>query len=154
MLNELRVLDLSDERGFVGGWMLAELGADVVAVEPRGGSAARRLGPFADDIDDGEHGLPWWAYARNKRSIVVDLTTQAGRETLRGLVAQADILIESQAPGAMAAMGLGYEDLATLNPALIYVSITPFGQDGPKANWAASDLTVLAAGGPLWLSGD
>jgi len=138
----------------IAGWMLAELGADVVAVEPVGGSPARRCGPYADDLRDREHALPWWAYARNKRSVVVDLGNEKGRVTLLDLARRADILIESEMPGVMPKLGLGYEDLAEVNPGLIYVSISPFGQTGPKAQWNASDLTVLAAGGPLWLTGD
>ena len=66
----------------------------------------------------------------------------------------ADVLVESRTPGAMERLGLGFEELARRNPALVYVSVTPFGQTGPKARWAASDLTVLAAAGALWLMGD
>lgn len=76
MLNGVRALDLCDERGYVAGWMLAELGAEVVAIEPIGGSPARRLGPFAGGkSDEGktDASLCWWAYARNKRSAVVDV---------------------------------------------------------------------------------
>ncbi|MCP5040163.1 MAG: hypothetical protein GY944_03975, partial [bacterium] len=154
MLHDLRVLDLADERGFFAGWMLGELGADVVAIEPPGGCAARRLGPYADELRDGEHGLAWWAYARNKRSVALDIRVQDDRGSLLELVRRADILIESEAPGVLEARGLGYETLAAVNPGLIYVSVTPFGQTGPKAQWRGSDLTVLAAGGPLWLTGD
>jgi len=154
MLNGIRVLDLCDERGFVAGWMLAELGADVVAIEPTGGSPARRLGPFTGNVEDPEASLQWWAYGRNKRSVVVDLESEDGRATLRELAQRADVLIESETPGRLASLGLGYDDLSAKNPALVYTSITPYGQDGPKSNWAASDLTVLASGGPLWLMGD
>ncbi|MDP9237011.1 MAG: CoA transferase [Chloroflexota bacterium] len=154
MLSPYRVLDLTDERGLLCGQILADLGADVIAVEPPGGSSARRIGPFAGDEPDPERSLHWWAYARNKRGITLDLDTDDGREKLRQLVAGADFLIESAAPGEMAARGLGYDDLAAVNPALVYVSITPFGQDGPKAHYAATDLTVLAAGGVLVMQGD
>lgn len=157
MLDNIRVLDLSDERGQLCGMMLADLGADVVCIEPPGGSTARHLGPFATG-DAAEHDLEsslfWWAYARNKRSAVLDLQTESDREKLRNLAARADILIESGSPGTMAGWGLGHTDLSSINPRLITVSITPFGQDGPKARWPATDLTVLAAGGPLWLTGD
>ena len=161
MLDGFRVLDLSDERGQLCGMMLADLGADVVCIEPPGGSSARRLAPFASDSPNNpdapsevESSLFWWSYARNKRSAVLDLQAEGDRERLRTLARHADILIESAAPGAMADLGLGHADLSALNPGLITVSITPFGQDGPKAHWPASDLTVLAAGGPLWLTGD
>ncbi len=154
MLIQVRVLDLTDERGYLGGWMLAELGADVVAIEPPGGSPARRFGPFAGGAEDPNNSLPWWAYARNKRSVVVDISSEAGRDTLRRLVLQADVFIEFESPGLLPDLGLGYDDLSALNPRLIYASITPFGQAGQKAGWAATDLTVLASGGPLWLTGD
>lgn len=154
MLSPYRVLDLSDERGIVCGFMFGELGADVICVEPPGGSTARQHGPFADDIRDGERSLFWWAYARNKRSVVLDPESPDDREALLRLVASADVFIESRKPGEMDRLGLGYEDLAAINPALVYVSISAFGQTGPKARWAATDLTILAAGGPLWLYGD
>src|SRR6266852_6233951 len=85
---------------------------------------------------------------------VLDLTNSDGQAILRRLAAKAHFLIESDTPGTLAAYGLGYDDLAVLNPALVYVSITPFGQEGPKAHYAESDLIILAAGGPLVLTGD
>ncbi len=154
MLEPYRVLDLCDERGLICGQMLADLGADVIQIEPPAGSSARRLAPFLGDAPDLERSLYWWAYARNKRSAVLDLETAEGQQRLRELAVGADFLIESDRPGSMARRGLDYEQLARLNPALIYVSITAYGQDGPKAGLAASDLTVLAAGGPLILYGD
>ncbi|MCC6382586.1 MAG: CoA transferase [Dehalococcoidia bacterium] len=149
-----RVLDLTDERGLTCGLLLADLGAEVIAVEPPGGSLARRLGPRAHGSDDPESSLWWWAYARGRRSVVADLETEAGRERLRSLVRDADVLVESFPPGHLAAHGLGYEDLAAVNPRLVVVSITPFGQTGPKARWAASDLTVMASSGQLLFTGD
>ena len=154
MLSPYRVLDLSDDGALLCGQILADLGADVVQVEPPGGAAARRRGPHAGRGGDLEHSLFWWAYARNKRGIVLDLDTRSGREELLSLAGTADFLIESAAPGEMARRGLGFEALAERNPALIVVSITPFGQTGPKAGFAATDLTLLAAGGPLALTGD
>lgn len=154
MLGPYRVLDLTNERGLVCGQMLADLGADVIAVEPPGGNRARRLGPFAGDVHDPERSLYWWAYARNKRSITADLRHDAGRALLARLVATADFLIESENPGVLAGLGLDPRALAALNPRLVTVSITPFGQDGPRARWVDSDLILLAAGGPLVLMGD
>lgn len=154
MLSAYRILDLSDEQGLLCGQILADLGADVIQVEPPGGSTARRQGPFAGDIRDPERSLFWWAYTRNKRSLVLDLEAPGGRDELRALARTADFLIESGAPGDLARRGLGYEDLAAQNPGLVYVSITPFGQDGPKADRPATDLTLWAAAGPLILTGD
>src|SRR5262245_58269374 len=154
MLSPYRVLDLTDERGLLCGQMLGDLGADVIQIEPPGGSPARRLGPFAGDVPHPDRSLAWWAYTRNKRSVTLDVTDPAGRDRLLELVRSAHFLIESETPGVRAVQRLDYEDLAVINPALIYVSITPFGQTGPRARWAASDLTVWAAGGPLILTGD
>jgi crotonobetainyl-CoA:carnitine CoA-transferase CaiB-like acyl-CoA transferase len=138
----LRALDLTDERGFLCGKMLADLGVEVVLVEPPGGSTLRA------------ERFAWASYARNKQSLVADLETAAGCAELRELARRADFFIESETPGALAERGLGYDALARENPALVYVSITPFGQRGPKAHWRATDLIVAAAAGPLALQGD
>ena len=155
MLSSYRVLDLSSDRGQLAGRMLADLGADVVLVEPPGGSPSRQLGPFADGNDgDPERSLWFWSYNNGKRSIVLDLDTADGQASLKELARGADVVIESDDPGAMAARGLGPEDLLAVNPALVYTSISPFGQTGPKANWRATDLTVVGAGMQLKLMGD
>ena len=154
MLSPYRVLDLTDERGLFCGQILADLGADVIAVEPLGGSSARKQGPFAEGVAEAEGSLLWAAYSRNKRNIELDLESAAGRERLKEMATEADFLVESADPGYLAGIGLGYEDLAKLNLGLIYVSISAFGGDGPKANFAATDLTILAAGGPLAITGD
>jgi crotonobetainyl-CoA:carnitine CoA-transferase CaiB-like acyl-CoA transferase len=154
VLGHIRVLDLSDGGALLCGRILADLGADVIQIEPPGGAAARRLGPYAGGSPDPERSLFWWSYARGKRGLVLDLASEAGRRELLALAAGADVLIESAAPGALAALGLGYEDLSAHNPALVVVSITPFGQTGPRAHAPATDLTVLAASGPLALTGD
>ena len=153
MLSPYRVLDLSDERGLLCGHILAELGADVVLVEPPGGSPARNAPPLLEGAPEGERSLLWASYARNRRSIELDLDSPGGLAELRRLAASADVLIESAHPGAMAARGLGYDDLAATNPGLVYVSISPFGQDGPKAGYAATDLTVAAASGTVHIAG-
>ncbi|HVN91642.1 MAG TPA: CaiB/BaiF CoA-transferase family protein [Candidatus Binataceae bacterium] len=154
MLSRCRVLDLSTERGFLCGQMLGDLGADVIKVEPVGGDPARNLPPYLKDQPGPDHSIYWLAYNRNKRGITLNLETDEGRDILRRLVANSDFLIESENPGAMAARGLGYESVRRINPALVYVSITPFGQDGPKASYADSDLIMMAASGVLVLYGD
>jgi crotonobetainyl-CoA:carnitine CoA-transferase CaiB-like acyl-CoA transferase len=145
---------LTTERGLLCGQILGDLGADVIVVEPPGGSSARKLAPFYQDQPHPNHSLFWWAYNRNKRSITLNLQTNEGRDVLRRLVTNAHFFIESDNPGTMAQFGLSYNDLAALNPGLIYISISAFGQDGPKANYADGDLVILAAGGPLVLYGD
>ncbi|MEO5898835.1 MAG: CoA transferase [Ilumatobacteraceae bacterium] len=148
MLTHYRVLDLTDGRGQLAGEILAVLGADVILLEPPGGSRARRRGPFAGGIDDGEHSLSFWGWNRGKRSVVVDLTTVEGREQLSRMAVGADVLIES---------GAAKVDLAALRgayPGLVTVSISAFGSTGPKADWPATDLTVMAAGCQLAMTGD
>ncbi|MFT7648557.1 MAG: hypothetical protein ACI8Y4_003309 [Candidatus Poriferisodalaceae bacterium] len=147
LLSPYRVLDLSDERGQLAGMMLADLGAEVILVEPPGGSRSRRRGPFHDGrVDDPEASLWFWSYNRGKRSVTLDLDNPADQERLRALAATADIVIESDDPGVMAARGLGAVELLAANPTLIYTSVTAFGQLGPKASWAATDMIVAAAG--------
>jgi crotonobetainyl-CoA:carnitine CoA-transferase CaiB-like acyl-CoA transferase len=154
MLSPYRVLDLTTERGLLCGQILGDLGADVIKIEPPGGAPARRLAPFYHDEPHPDRSLYWWANNRNKRGITLNLDHDDGRAILHRLVATAHFVIESENPGTLAQRGCGYADLAAINPALVYVSITPFGQDGPKANYADSDLVILAAGGPLILTGD
>ncbi len=159
MLEHIRILDLTDERGLIAGMILADLGADVIAIEPPEGNPARRRGPFAhisndDSNDDIESSLTWQSYARGKRSAVLDLETESGRAQLRELARTADAVIESADVGAMETLGIGYRSLAEEHPGLVYAAITPFGSTGPKAGWAATDLTVAAAAGPMSLSGD
>ncbi len=154
MLNPYRVLDLTTERGLLCGQILADLGADVIKIEPPGGSSARKLGPFYQDQEDAENSLYWWAYNRNKRGITLDITRSEGQDMLRRLAQGTKFLIESDNPGTLAQYGLSYDELAADNPGLIYVSITPFGQDGPKASYADSDLIILASSGPLVITGD
>ena len=152
-LSPYRVLDLSDERGLLAGRMLGQMGADVVQVEPPGGSTARRAGPFTDDPAP-DNSLYWSAFASAKRGIVCDLETAEGQDLVRRLAAKADFLIESAPPGSMDAPGLSHADLIRINPALIHVSITPFGSVGPKSRWAASELTLWAASGALFPARD
>jgi crotonobetainyl-CoA:carnitine CoA-transferase CaiB-like acyl-CoA transferase len=153
-LANLRVLDLASEWGILTGNILADLGADVLAVEPPGGSTARRFGPFRGDSGRAEDSLFWAAYARNKRGITLNLDTTEGRNLLLRLASTADVLVESFEPGYLESAGLGYGALAAANPRLIQVSVSPFGQEGPKARWPATDLTVMASANYLLWVGD
>ncbi|HSF32852.1 MAG TPA: CoA transferase [Candidatus Tectomicrobia bacterium] len=154
LLSPYRVLDLTDERGILCGKILADLGADVVQIEPPGGSSARRVGPFYHDEPHPERSLFWWSYAANKRSITLNLASRDGRALLKRLVTLAHFLIESFPPSSMETLGLGYEALAAINPALIVVSITPFGQEGPYAHYQASDLIGMGMAGFMYVTGD
>lgn len=150
-LNGYRVLDLATLRGDLAGRILADLGAEVIKIEPPGGSDVRRLPPFDDANGDS---LLWATVALGKRSLVLDLTSQDDRDALLRLAATADVWIESSDPGTMARLHLDYDTLSADHPGLVYASITPFGQSGPLAASPATDLTVEAAGGLVSLQGD
>ncbi len=153
-LSPYRVLDLTDDRGLLCGKILADLGADVVQVEPPGGSPARNIGPFYHNDPHPEKSLYWWAYAANKRGITLDPETNDGRALLKRLVATADFLVESYAPGYMDSLSIGYEELSRINPGLVMVSISPFGKDGPYGGWKGPDIVGMALGGFMYLTGD
>jgi crotonobetainyl-CoA:carnitine CoA-transferase CaiB-like acyl-CoA transferase len=146
LLNGTRVLDFTNQKGLLAGRMLADLGADVVQVEPSSGSRGRGEEPLTSS---GESSYYWATYAANKRGISEDFNDPAAIARLRRLMVHADVLIESERPGTMAQFGLDYETARQINPRLVYVSVTAFGSTGPKSDYQDSDLTVWAAGGPL-----
>jgi benzylsuccinate CoA-transferase BbsE subunit len=149
----LRVLDLTNATGQYCGKMFSDLGADVILVEPPGGSPARLQAPFLDDRVDPEFSLPFSYFNAGKRSMCLHLQSPEGRERLRQLIRASDVVLESAVPGEMAAMGLGYDALSILNPGLVMTSITPFGQTGPYAAYASDDIVALALGGMLHMGG-
>ncbi len=153
MLSPYRVVDLTDERGEIAGMVLGDLGADVVRVEPPGGSRARQSGPLLADAPAGEQGLPFFAFNRNKRSIVLDLGQARDREDFLQLIAGADFVIDSGPGGLLEAAGVSFEALREVQPRIVCVYVTPFGLDGPYAEHPASDLTIAALGGPVSLQG-
>ncbi len=148
-----RILDLTAGGSILGGRLLADLGADIVQIEPPGGSPSR-IAPYHKNVADPERSLFWWAYAAGKRGITLDISKPEGRDLFKRLAVKADAVIESFQPGYLATLGLGYDDLAQLNPDLVFTSVTPFGQHGPKSDWPASDLTVWASGAYLYACGD
>jgi benzylsuccinate CoA-transferase BbsE subunit len=154
-LRGVRVIDVATERAELSGRVLADLGAEVIKVEPPGGAAARSFPPWdSPGVGAASDSLYWAAVALGKQSVVIDFEQEQGREQLLRLAASADVFIESEDPGVMARRGLGYEALSGVNPGLVYVSVTPYGQTGPHAGRPATELTVEAAGGLLGLQGD
>ncbi len=144
----VRVVDLGPEGCELAGRILADLGAEVLRVEPPAGAAARRLPPF-----DAEGRSLWWAaYARGKRSVVIDLGTSGGRDQLERLLASADVLIEALGSVERAALGLAPADVQARHSDLIHVSVSPFGL--AAGDVPATDLTLQAAGGLVALQGD
>lgn len=148
-LFDIRVLELCDEKGHYCGKLLADMGADVIKIEPPRGETARRIGPFVDDIPDVNRSLYFWYYNTNKRGITLDIRLPDGRDLLRQLVRRADVVIESFPPGYLDSLGLGYNELSQINPRLVMTSITPFGQTGPWSQFKYSDFISLAVGGPM-----
>jgi len=151
-LSPYRALDLTAEIGGLSTVLLAGLGVEVIRIEPPGGHPTRRRGPMLREDEDSS--LYWAQMNAGKRSVRLDLEDEADRERLRALSETADFLFESDAPGEMAARGIGYDDLRERAPQLIYVSMTPFGQSGPKSMWAASDLIGHVSAGLSSLVGE
>jgi crotonobetainyl-CoA:carnitine CoA-transferase CaiB-like acyl-CoA transferase len=154
MLSPYRVLDLTGEQGLLCGKILGDLGADVIKIEKPGGDETRSLGPFYHDEFEPEKSLYWFAYNTNKRGITLNLESSDGREIFAKLVKTSDIVIESFSPGYMDKIGLGYSDLNHINPRIILVSITPFGQTGPYKDYKISDIVAWAMGGYMLSVGD
>ena len=165
MLDGLRVIDLSaDVGGAFAARLLAVYGADVVLVEPPDGHAIRHLAPHRARAehnsatnraeDDPNASILAAYYHAGKRSITLDLDSSEDRAVLERMIAGADAVIESYAPGALAARGVDLEALSEQHPALVVTQLTPYGQSGPRANWRATALTAAAAGGEMSLCGE
>jgi crotonobetainyl-CoA:carnitine CoA-transferase CaiB-like acyl-CoA transferase len=152
-LTGIRVLELANERCALAGKLLADMGADVILIEPPGGAPARNYPPFLDDAPGPDRSLHWWHYHTSKRGIVLDLDTDAGRADYTSLVATADVLLESEPVARLGALGIDYPDLQRIRPELIHAAVTPFGRNDPKSDAPATDLTLMAGGGPVWSCG-
>jgi crotonobetainyl-CoA:carnitine CoA-transferase CaiB-like acyl-CoA transferase len=152
-LSGLRVLDLTGKMGGYCGLLLANLGADVLLIEPPGGDPMRREGPFKNETPHPEQSLSFAAYHTNKRGIVLNLEDLQDRIALRKLARSADVLIEDKLPGYLERLELGYSTLKSDNPALVMTSITGFGQSGPYRDFKAPSIVVFAMGGLMNLCG-
>jgi CoA:oxalate CoA-transferase len=150
----LRVLELGT---FVSapycGKLFAGYGGDVIKVEPPGGDIARAHGPFKDGVPDSETSALFLYLNTGKRSAEIAFDTPAGREAVLQLATWADVVVENYRPADLRALGLAYEDLKIVNPAITLVSITPFGQQGPYADYRANNLTAFAMGGQMFITG-
>ena len=155
-LGHLKVVELGGGTGAaaMAGRLLGDMGADVVLVEPPEGVGARRIGPFANSVEDPDRSLTFLDHNINKRSVILDLNTPDGKESVRRLAGWADVLIESCQPGYLPERGLGYDDLAEINPELVYGSLTPFGQTGPYSHYASTELVIQSLAGDPWVYGD
>ena len=150
-LTGYRVIELASERCALAGKLLADMGAEVIVVEPPGGCHTRNWEPFADDVPELENSLHWWHYNTSKKSVIVDLDTDIGADTFRSLVDTADVVIEAEPLGRLDALGLDWNQFGENEGELIWTSITHHGRDGTDP--PATDLTLLAEGGPVWSCG-
>jgi len=153
LLSGFRALDLTDEKGFVCGKILAAMGVDTVKIEKPGGDPTRNIPPFYQDTTDPEKSLYWFVYNTDKRGITLNLETSRGRELFKELVKRSDFVLESFTPGYLDSLGLGYEGLSRVNPRVIMTSITPFGQKGPYSRYKGGELVASAMSGVLLSNG-
>jgi benzylsuccinate CoA-transferase BbsE subunit len=153
-LDDIRVLDLAGEIGQYCTKLLADLGADVIKIEPPGGDPVRTLPPFYHDEEDPQKSLYWLNLNTNKRSITLDIAHPEGKALFEKLVATADVVVEGFEPGYLDGLGLGYEGLAKIRPDIVLTSITGFGQWGPHAKYKTPDIVGVATGGVMWLAGE
>jgi len=152
-LEGLHVLDLAGPMGVYCGKLLADLGADVIRVEPPDGGPVRRIGPFFEDTPGVERSLFHWHFNANKRGITLDLEKSGGAALFKRLAAKSDVVIETFKPGWLGGLRLSYGDLAAEQAGIVVASITPFGQTGPYSHYEGEELIGQAAGGLLWMCG-
>jgi crotonobetainyl-CoA:carnitine CoA-transferase CaiB-like acyl-CoA transferase len=153
-LTPYRVLDLTGEIGQFAGRCFAELGADVIKIEPPDGDPVRRIGPFVHDDPRPDRSLLWFTLNASKRGVTLDVERPDGRELLGKLVAKSDLVLESYAPGYLRSIGIDHEAIRREHPKLVWVSVTGFGQDGPYAEYKWSDMIGQALSGLLYLWGE
>jgi crotonobetainyl-CoA:carnitine CoA-transferase CaiB-like acyl-CoA transferase len=157
-LSDVRVLDLTQAlAGPFCTMLLADLGADVIKVEPPAGDMSRTMGPFPADRNGCDYGGYFASVNRNKRSIVLDVKSDAGRDTFLKLVKTADAVVENAKTGVMDRAGVGYERLRDINPAVVYAAVRGFGDPrtgaSPYADWPAFDIVAQSMGGLVATTG-
>ena len=152
-LFDVRVVEMADEQGEYAGKVLAGLGADVTKVEPPSGNATRSIGPFLDGAPHPDRSLYFWHYNFGKRGLALDLGVESQRRRFRELLAGADVFLETTPKEYLPRLGISYATVKETNPGLIWVRLSPFGDDGPWADYKASDLVHLALGGMMMNTG-
>ncbi len=153
-LSGRRVLELADEKGVYCGKLLADMGADVIKVEPPTGDRTRLFPPLTRTGPDGQESLYFLYMNTSKRGVTLDIHTPEGRSLFTQLARTADLVVETLAPGTLESLELGYESLRRANPRLVLTSITGFGQTGPHRDFRSSDLVASALGGAMTVTGE
>ncbi|WP_027716131.1 CaiB/BaiF CoA-transferase family protein [Desulfuromonas sp. TF] len=152
-LSNLKILDFTGEVGPYASKLYANLGAEVIHIEPINGDTLRHVGPFYKNKPGSNSSLQYIYYNSGKRGMVLDLKKEKGKEVFIEMCKSANILFESFIPGYLEDLGLSFDYLSSVNPGLVQTSITPFGHLGPYRNYPGSDLTCSALGGFLYLAG-
>ncbi len=153
LLNSIQVLDLADEKASFCSKLLADMGAYVIKVERPGGDPSRKIGPFLGNLPHPERSLFFYHNNTNKLGITLNLEHSAGREIFCRLIKRTDVVVETFAPEYLKGLGLGFDVLEEINPKLILVSVTGFGQNGPRYQYKSCDLVASAYGGNMYVSG-
>lgn len=153
LLEGLKILDLTTEMGSYCTKMFADLGAEVLKVEPLEGDSTRSMGPFFHNQVSEETSLYYFFMNTNKKSMTLNITNKTGQQIFKELIRKYDIVVENFTPGFLDSLGLGYDDLREINPRIILTSITSFGQNGPYSKYKATDLVGVAMGGLMYLGG-
>jgi len=149
----LRVLDLADEKASFCSKLLGDMGAEVIKVEPPRGDPSRWIGPFWRGAPHPEQSLSFWYNNTSKLGITLNLESKPGQEIFRRLSERIDVIVETSPPGYLESLGLGYDGLSQINPSLIMVSVTGFGQSGPYREYNSCDLVASAMGGQMYVCG-
>lgn len=152
-LSGVRVVDLTDAQASFSSRLLADLGAEVVKIEPPEGSRERFQGPFLNGIENRENSLSFWYNNGGKLSVTLDLTAENDRQGFLGLISTSDILIEAHPPAYLSRLGLDYTALKQLNPALCVVTVSGFGLEGPYSHYRSCDIVACASGGSMYVCG-
>ncbi|MFP6814339.1 MAG: CoA transferase [Pseudomonadales bacterium] len=153
-LNDVTVLDLTQHiAGPYATKLLADFGADVIKIEPPGGDPSRRLGPFKDGEDSPEKSGTFFYFNTNKRSVVLDLRSDSGRDAFWRLAERADLIVESFCPGELDELEIGWERIHARRADLPLVSISSFGQHSPYRDYRGSELVLYAFGGEMYSTG-
>ena len=152
-LNGVQVIEIGDEISEWCGKLLADMGADIIKVEPLEGSRTRKYEPFYKNESDINQSLYFWHYNTSKKSISLNLATKEGRSLFMQLLKTSDVLLDGMPFGYLANLGIEYSECNRANPSIITAAITPFGQGGAYSDRASTDLTAMAFGGPVWSCG-
>ena len=153
LLSDIRVLDLADQKASFCSKILADMGARVIKIEKPGGDTSRNIGPFRKDTSKSKRSLSFFYNNTNKLGITLDIEQREGKSFFLRLVKRTDVIVETFSPGYLEQTSLDFKVLTKTNPELILVSVTGFGQNGPRSHYKPCDLVASAYGGQMFVSG-